>query len=303
MTSRRTVVALTVVAVVALIAAGLIARHLEIRGHPHTPTSPPAPSTVPGEAGTGTAHVHLGDSFAAGTGLQPLVEGSPYLCLRGQGNFGQLLAERSGATLTDVSCGGATTEDLWDAQYEGTGPQLDALTPRAELVTLMLGGNDGGVYATAVGECTRLGRTDPDGDPCRRALGDTLTEQVVTRTGPALEAGLAEIAARAPNARVMIAGYPDILPAAGGCFAQVPIAAGDLEFMNRLERLLNRVVREAAEASGTTFVDLAKASAGHDACAGPGERWIEPVAGGPASLHPNARGQRGIADAVAAAVS
>ncbi|GAA3951244.1 SGNH/GDSL hydrolase family protein [Gordonia caeni] len=297
MTSRRTAVLVTVVAVLVLIAAGLIARHLEVPGSTTAPEA--SPSASPAPAG-GTAQVHLGDSFAAGTGLQPLVEGSPYPCLRAQGNFGQLLAERFGRDLTDVSCAGATTDDLRGSQYDGTAPQLDALSPRAELVTLMLGGNDGDVYATAVGECTRLGRTDPSGDPCRRAVGDTLLKRLDAQTRPALEEGLREVVRRAPNARVLIAGYPAILPAAGGCFGQVPIAAGDIAFMNRLQQRLNDVVETAATAAGAAYVDLTEVSAGHDACAAPSQRWVEPVTGGPASLHPNARGQRGIAAAVAA---
>ena len=297
MTSRRTAVLATGVAVLVLIAGGLIARHLEVPGSGRSPSTSPAESSAP--AG-GAAQVHLGDSFAAGTGLQPLVDGSPYPCLRAQGNFGQLLAERFGRDLTDVSCAGATTEDLWHSQYDGTAPQLDALSPEAELVTLMLGGNDGDVYATAVGECTRLGRSDPDGDPCRRAVGEELLDRLDTRTRPDLEKGLREVVRRAPDARVLVPGYPTILPATGGCFDQIPIAEGDITFMNLLQQRLNDVVEEAATAAGAAYVDLTEASAGHDACAGPGQRWVEPVTGGPGSLHPNARGQRGIADAVAA---
>lgn len=253
----------------------------------------------PDRDGPATVYAHLGDSYAAGVGAGPLVADSPFACQRTQADYGQVLARREGWALTDVSCAGARTENLARGQYLGVGPQLDALGPQTRVVTLTLGGNDGDVFATAVGECTRLGRTDPGGAPCRAALGPALRHRLDSRTRPDLEAGLTRIRARAPHARVLITGYPWLLPPDGGCFALVPVAAGDVPFLRRLQQDLNDAIAAAARGAGAEYVDLSGISAGHDACAG-AQRWIEPMRGGPGSLHPNAAGQRAVADAVAA---
>ncbi|MFC0316299.1 SGNH/GDSL hydrolase family protein [Gordonia phosphorivorans] len=255
-----------------------------------------------GQTAPVTRQAHLGDSFAAGTGLRPLVADSSFLCQRADGNYGRLVSRGRGTELTDVSCAGATTEDLTAAQYEGVGPQLAALDADTDLVTLTLGGNDAGVFATAVGECTRLGRAEPAGAPCARAQGQTLLTALDTRTRPALTRGLRAIVERAPSARVLVVGYPWLLPPTDGCFAQVPIAAGDVPYLHRLQRRLNAVVAEAAAATGATYVDVAGPSAAHTACAADDQRWIAPLRSGPGSLHPTELGQRAMADAVLAAL-
>jgi hypothetical protein len=58
-------------------------------------------------------------------------------------------------------------------------------------------------------------------------------------------------------------------------------------------------------AEHAVFVDTYTPSLGHDMCAGPERRWIEPPlpAAGRAPLHPNAAGQQGMAAAVLAAVA
>lgn len=262
----------------------------------------PASSIATSSAREGERYVHLGDSYAAGVGVSPLVADSPLMCLRSQRNYGQLVATRRGWALTDVSCGGADTTNLTTAQYEGVGPQLDAVGSATRVVTMTLGGNDDEVFATAVGECTRLGRGEPDGDPCRTALSALLFRQVDTGTRPALEAGLRRLRERAPDAQVLITGYPWLLPKTGGCFAEISVAPGDVPFLRELQRRLNAAIAGAARATGATYVDLAKLSDGHDACAG-AERWVEPMGSGPGSMHPNAAGQRALADAVDAALT
>ncbi|GAC56850.1 putative esterase [Gordonia hirsuta DSM 44140 = NBRC 16056] len=247
-------------------------------------------------------HVHLGDSYASGMGLSPVVPDSPFLCMRGQDNYGQLVARHYRWDLTDVSCAGARTGNLTDEQYFGVAPQLDALDDQVAVVTLTLGGNDADVFALATGECRRLGPTDPDGAPCAAALRSELFDRIDHQTRPALVRGLAQIAERAPRARIVITGYPWILPATTGCFDQVSIAAGDVPFLRGLQRRLNGAVRAAAGSAGARYVDLAQVSAGHDVCAGSQQRWIEPTGAGPGALHPNARGQRAMADAVQAVI-
>lgn len=247
-------------------------------------------------------HVHLGDSYASGMGLQPPVPDSPFLCMRTEGNYGQLVARRNGWELTDVSCAGARTRNLTVEQYFGVAPQLDVVDDDVATVTMTLGGNDADVFALATGECLRLGRTDPDGAPCATALRTRLFDAVESQVQPELVAGLRSVVERAPRATVVVTGYPWLLPATGGCFDEVPVATGDVPFLRAVQQRLNNAVAAAATAAGAGYVDLAKVSAGHDMCAGETQRWISPPGNGPASLHPTALGQQGIAGAVHAAL-
>ncbi|MFT4086810.1 MAG: SGNH/GDSL hydrolase family protein [Gordonia sp. (in: high G+C Gram-positive bacteria)] len=244
--------------------------------------------------------VHMGDSYAAGAGVTPLVEDSPFTCQRSQRNFGELLARQQRWHLTDVSCSGARTADLERAQYEGVPPQLDALNSQVKYVTMTLGGNDSNVFSTVVGDCPDLGRTNRTGSPCRTALRTKLTKALQKRTLPDLTNALREVRKRAPNATVFVVGYPWIMPGSGGCYAATSIASDDVPFVHDLQRRLNAVVEEAAGAAGAEFVDMSDRSEGHDACTSTKKRWVEPLTDGPGSMHPNAAGQQAMAAAVAA---
>ncbi|ALG86986.1 esterase [Gordonia phthalatica] len=244
--------------------------------------------------------VHLGDSYASGAGTSPLVEDSPFTCQRSQQNFGELLAQRRNLRVTDVACAGATTEDLTRSQYDGVRPQLDAVTPDASYVTLMIGGNDSAVYATMVGECTRLATDDPTGSPCRTEFGAEPVRTIAEKTEADVARGLSEIRAKAPNAQVVVAGYPWLMPARTSCRPAVGIADGDVTFVHGVQTALNRAISSAAQRTGATFVDMAARSVGHEACSPKGMRWVEPQIGAdsPIVMHPNVLGQRAIADAV-----
>ncbi|MGW0036294.1 SGNH/GDSL hydrolase family protein [Gordonia sp. NPDC003376] len=259
-----------------------------------------ASSPSSGTATPEASYVNLGDSYAAGTGVPPLVEGSNPFCQRSSRNYAQLLAPRLQMPLIDVACAGARTVDLTTGQYFGVAPQLDALGPDTQLVTLMLGGNDEDTFGGAIRLCGSAARTDPTGSPCRDQQGDELSAPITETIEPDLEQALREIRSAAPLARVVAIGYPWILPATQGCYPTVQIATGDIPYVRELQADLTAAVRRAAGATGADFVDMSVVSDGHDACAGD-ERWVEPQQGSTAriTLHPNARGQRAIADQVA----
>ncbi|MCF8570050.1 SGNH/GDSL hydrolase family protein [Gordonia sp. HY002] len=244
--------------------------------------------------------VHLGDSFASGAGTEPLVDGAQFTCQQSSVNFGQLVAARHDYRLTDVSCAGAWTKSLYEGQYEGVGPQLDAVTPDTDLVTLMLGGNDATLYSTLIGVCARVEPSDQKGAPCRAELGRAPTRAVDDAIEPAVEQALRDIAVRAPRARIVVAGYPWLVPREQSCRPSVRIADGDIAFVRGVQARLNSAIEKAADATGARFVDMAQRSDGHDACAADDVRWIEPMTGTTArvTMHPNEAGQRALADAV-----
>lgn len=251
-------------------------------------------------ASVGTAHgaaplryVALGDSYSAASGVVPPDASSPF-CLRSTANYPHDIAAQVGASLTDVTCGGADTSDFAGAQYPDVAPQLDAVSADAQLVTMTIGGNDSNVFISAILECGAAGlSTLGQGSPCKDRYGASFDDTVKSTTYPALVGALRAVRARAPHTKVAILGYPWILPPSGGCFPQMPVASGDVPYLRDLQATLNDAVRRAAAATGATYVDFSTASNGHDACQGSGVRWIEPVVAGtnPVIVHPNASGE------------
>ncbi|WP_042364643.1 SGNH/GDSL hydrolase family protein [Streptacidiphilus neutrinimicus] len=263
--------------------------------------------TVPAQAQASSAldYVAMGDSYSAGSGVLPLDLSAPLECARSAVNYPHDLASRLGLDLTDVTCGGAKTQDYAGSQYPGVAPQLDALNDSTDLVTMTIGGNDSNTFIDAVLACGSAGvATLGFGHPCRSIYGDSFDNTIDTTTYQSLDATLAAVKAKAPNARIAIVGYPWIVPAQAvpGCFAKMPIASGDIPYLRDLEAHLNAAVQRAAADNGVTYVDMSAVSDGHDACEPSGTRWIEPILFGTnyVPVHPNATGESAMADQIAA---
>ena len=265
-----------------------------------------AAAVTPAAAGTGAHHggshhtvhyVALGDSYTSGPVIPTQIDAN---CARSDHNYPHLVAaaDRIG-DLADVSCAGATTVQMWKPQ--GTNPpQLDALNHDTTLVTVQIGGNDVG-FGSIIATCAGLSVTDPAGSPCKehyRAGGaDQLTMNVL-ETAPKIAEVLRAVHDRAPHARVVVVGYPDLLPDDGvGCFPAVPFAAGDFPYLRDTEKKLNAMLRfEALLHGASTSTPTRRPSA--TTCARlPADRWIEPLtpAAPAAPAHPNAKGEQAMA--------
>ncbi|MCO6004341.1 SGNH/GDSL hydrolase family protein [Actinoallomurus purpureus] len=246
-------------------------------------------------------YVALGDSFTAGPFI-PHRHGTPIACLRSDHNYPSLVARMfEPAAFTDVSCSGATTDDMTRSQpvlFGHNAPQLDAVTRDTALVTIGIGGNDIG-YSRIVLTCATLSIAEPQGAPCTRHFGATLDERIAA-TAPKIAALLRAVHARAPRARVLVVGYPRMLPARTGCWPTVPAASGDIPYLDRFERHLNAMLAEQARLGGAGFVDAYTSARRHDMCAA--DRWVEGilVTSPGAPVHPNAKGMQAIADRVLA---
>jgi lysophospholipase L1-like esterase len=253
-----------------------------------------APPTEPA-TGDGPRYVALGDSFVSGPGILPEDPASGR-CYRSDRGYPALLAAATGAELRNVSCAGATTTDVLE---DGALPaQLAAVDADTQLVTLGIGGNDGGLFTGLVTACAQqdAGRC---GDFVSRAVTSTLarTEQAVART-------IREVSRRAPDAQVLLVGYLPVLPASAGC-ASVPISGADVPDAVAGEEALDDTLAAAARAADVTFVSMREAGRGHDACAGD-DAWTNGIAveaGDGSIFHPRARGMQAVADAVAAAMN
>ncbi|MGY1495441.1 SGNH/GDSL hydrolase family protein [Streptomyces sp. QTS52] len=262
-------------------------------------------------------YVALGDSYTSGPGI-PTQATTPAGCDRSDRNYPSLVARQLALDTTDfrdMSCSGAKIADLSSAQSTDNGvnpAQFSALTARTALVTIGVGGNDIG-FAATIQECvkkgvvyrlTGSGRFTGIDAPCHGEYDSDGADKVARRidvAGERLTGALAEVKRRAPRAEVYVVGYPAILPSEGKrCDDDMTLAPGDVRFLDTKERQLNSTLQKRAEAAGAVYVDTYGPSLGRDACAARDTRWIEPLmpAADAAPVHPNERGERGMADAV-----
>ncbi|RZS44856.1 GDSL-like lipase/acylhydrolase family protein [Herbihabitans rhizosphaerae] len=254
-------------------------------------------------------YVALGDSYVSIASL--LTVEDKVGCFRSRDNYPHVLAAKLGvARLTDVSCGSATTEHMTTPQQTplfGTNPpQFDALNPDVDLVTLTVGGNDFGLEST-FGKCGLLSATNPFGNPCQQANrnpdgSDQFLGKIEKEVAPKVAAVVRGVTERAPNATVLLVGYLRLLPDTKGCWPAMPIAAGDVPYLNVVQqRLTDALTRNTG---GKVVAFDPTSLTGHDACTAPGTRWVEPVL--PASpttpVHPNVLGQRNLGERLAAAL-
>lgn len=269
-------------------------------------SSIPAATATTGPDGETSSYVALGDSYTSAS-LVP--RQTDLACTRSSRNYPSLVAAELGVeSFTDVSCGGATTEDMTEPQGGFLNdPQFDALRPDTGLVTVGIGGNDIPFVEVLV-VCSLHGLV-PHGSPCKdyyqRSGTDRLVEKVEA-VGPLVGGVLDGIRERSPGADVLVIGYPTILPDDGSnCWPLVPIAAGDAPYLRDITKLLNEVIATEAAARDMTFVDTYTSSVGHDMCRPPGEKWLEGMfpTSPAAPVHPNALGARNQADQVLASLT
>jgi len=272
--------------VLAVVAGGLLIL-LQNRQRPHTNSS----------------YVALGSSFAAGLGLGQRAEGSPLISQRSVNGYPQQLARLLKITsVTDMTSSGATVSHVLHGGQMGLGPQIDALGPDTKLVTLTGGGND----VSYVGDLTMMAFGNRGGlKGWLAGLFWKGAKSVGERDFEGLERNLvalfAEIRRRSPQARIIVATYPAILPEPGTC-DKLGISAAQADLMRPVATRLAEVTRATAAVAGATVVDMAALSAGHDACsAEPWVNGIAPDAGAP--FHPTMAGAEATARAIASAIN
>jgi len=242
-------------------------------------------------------YVALGSSFAAGIGLGPRAPGSPFVCMRSTAGYPHLLARMMGLSLVDMTCSGSTTEHILHGGQVFLGPQLAAVGPQTRLVTITSGGNDVryiGDLMFASGSAGTIGKLFWRGP---KPIGSRDFARVTDNFVRIIEA----IRARAPAAKIVLVGYPAVMPAEGLC-AGLRIDAKMVDLARAVAEKLDDATRAAAALSGALFVDMGALGAQHDACSA--EPWINGAA--PAhgtAFHPTAAGAKATAEAVFAALS
>ena len=217
-------------------------------------------------------YVALGDSYASGEGLSPSVA-YPVL-------LGGLGVERF-TPLTQAARSGAVTGDVLAAQ-------VSSLRAETRTVTLTVGGNDAG-FATVVAACLhspdrRLQAVLDQGAQWRASAKAGAERRIAFLGGPAaapqdrtvpLVRVLSEVARRAPDAEILVTGYPRLLgdrPTPQGHRASdaLPlfVAEADAAWMTAQSEALDAAVAagvERAQATGVRarYVDVTAQFAGH----------------------------------------
>lgn len=305
------------------------------------PMMPPAPGT------SGELMLAIGDSFSSGEGapnsrtepppirvgqltfVSPVSARAPrYLagtdrdgnyCHRSVNAFGPRVALELSLPLAFVACSGAKITDYWNpnGQYTPEPAQQDVLTrygSRASLVTLSMGGNNIG-FGDVVSQCLGLkvldkhgpGSCVPDIKAAEAKLG-LLDDGDRQQRLPDLYADVRRLA---PNARILVVGYPRLFPADPPLHCSVgsllPLIRPEMVEMNRLVDSLDAIIRRDARAAGLDYVDVSAAFSGHGACVNSDrDRWVNRLhnpteqRSRDETFHPTAAGQQAFADAVLA---
>lgn len=241
-------------------------------------------------------YVALGDSYTAAPGV-PVQAPGP--CAQSSSNYPKLLAAALGTAVDDRSCSGADLADLVGSQGPGVDPQLAAITPDTDLVTMRIGANPV-AYGALVFGCAAHRAADPQGAPCRTAMQTSGSDQIIsaiTAQRGQLAAAVEQIQTKAPDARVILVGYPAVFPTSGSCPDRLPLAEGDVAYADTILRELNNELERVADATGAQYLDTYERTAGHDMCAD--DPWIQgkDTAPGVALFyHPRREEQEAVAD-------
>jgi lysophospholipase L1-like esterase len=255
----------------------------------------------PADPKGGAEYVALGDSDAAGAGIDPI---SDIGCMRSKANYPSLVAKKMGyKSFEDATCAGAETIHLLRPQFTRSAsndPQLDSVGSRTKLVTLTIGLNDQKVAYGLLGACVEL----PDGEvpplcrPVLEATQQAVDKQLAGAAGRVKES-LELIKEQAPNARIILVGYPRYFPDSGSCPDRIPMQE---EMVPRTRDALadvNKRWKAVAERVGVDYVDTYALSKGHDVCSD--DPWLNGSADDPgeaAALHPFAAFHRAAANAI-----
>ena len=243
-------------------------------------------------------YVALGSSFAAGAGLGKLEPGSPLLCARSINGYPQQLARQLKLSIVDMSCGGATSDHVLNGGQWFQGSQIRTITSQTRLVTITVGGNDVGY----IGDLSQLAARHSHtlwGWLVRHLWSGPAKDRDYEKLRSNLVTALDQIHSRAPDATIVVATYPSILPSSGTC-PLLRLSPSEADQMRGVANKLTAVTRSAAHGRAL-LVDMNALGAAHNACStDPWTRgWTN---GGIAPFHPTLAGARATAKAIADAL-
>lgn len=248
-------------------------------------------------------YVALGSSFASGPGVTVRVPGSSLPCGRSADNYAHQLSRKRHLSLVDMTCNGATTENVLRRGQFFQPPQIAAVGADTRLVTVTIGGNDVFYLRNMIAlHCVNA----PGDVPAWQHMLGLCTPVPASDVAAAftrLAANMREIAGdvrrRAPHARLIFIPYLSVLPRSGTCTA-LGLTSAQADRMRAVGARLHAMTREAARDAGADFVDATAMSADHNPCAA--VPWVNgfvfSLSSGKFPFHPNLTGMTAIADAL-----
>ena len=224
----------------------------------------------------GTTYVALGDSYSSGTGTRTYISDGTS-CQRSVYAYPSLDASALGLSLNFRACSGATVADV-------TNTQLSALSSTTAYVTISVGGNDAG-FASVLTTCAQpswLSNCNGAIDTAQSTINNTIPGRLATL--------YSSIRAKAPNARVIVVGYPRIFNGED-CNALTWFSPTEESRLNATADLLNSKTATAASNAGFTFVNPTSKFVGHAVC--DSVEWLNGLSSPVSeSYHPNVAGHR-----------
>jgi lysophospholipase L1-like esterase len=247
-------------------------------------------------------YVAMGDSIAAAPGVPD--PAPPPGCRKSTNNYPSVLARHLAATkFTDVTCSGATSEDITHRTQQTKGGavarQIEALSATTDLITITIGANDVGLAADVEGCVVKAANPRPCTDEFVVGDVDRISAAINAQV-PVWSALIDELRGKAPKAQIILVGY-GVFVRPGGCFPGQPVLPEDSDYLQSKLNELDDRQRQLAAEKRIDYFDTRPLSRGHDMCAPPGDRYIEGyVATGPAiPLHPTAFGAASVGTALA----
>jgi lysophospholipase L1-like esterase len=229
-------------------------------------------AVMPAQATSAVNYVALGDSYSSGVGAG----GAAGSCSQSPHAYPALWAAANPVvSFTFAACAGARTSDVIKNQ-------LSSLSSSTTLVSITIGGNDVG-FSSIMQTCVIHSTS-----ACESAVA--AAEKYANKTLPGLlGTTLTGIRSHAPNAKIVVLGYPDFYDlSAWLCFG---LSGADHQALDNGVDDLDAVIKKAAVANGDTFADVRTAFSGHELC--DWHAWLHSVtlpAGN--SYHPTAAGQQ-----------
>ncbi len=225
----------------------------------------------------GVNYVALGDSYASGLGAGSYTSESGS-CKRSTNAYAYLWKNaHAPSSFSFVACSGARTGDVLNNQ-------LSTLSSATTLVSISVGGNDAG-FASTMQTCVLDSES-----ACLNAVATAKNYATSTLPGK-LDQVYSAIHAKAPNARVVVLGYPHLYKVGGSCIFGI----GDTKraAINGAADVLDDVIAKRAANAGFAFGDVRSIFREHEIC-GSSTTWLNsttlPVE---ESYHPKASGHSG----------
>lgn len=232
-------------------------------------------------AAAAPSYVALGDSYASGDGTGVYYNTS---CYTSPDSYPPLVAARAGYALTFAACSGATTTTVISSQ-------LSSLSGSTTLVTIQVGGNDAG-FTSVMESCALYYFT------CSSAI-NTADNYIRNSLPAALNKTYSDVRAAAPNATVLVVGYPHLFTASGNTCGFNLLTSSHEKSLNQTADLLDSALASAAASHGFGFIDARAGFASHEICSS--SPWLNndtiPIQ---ESYHPNIPGEAEYASLVEA---